>query len=285
MSLVTKEQDLNVPQLQFNNYSNYGGVTVAGHDVVVKPWVYKLAYRAASAAQPVSIASSYPNETYRQDFYAPAIRCAPSANETWVQNITIEMSRQAQGGGGHSYLSWAGEQHKYPLETYEYTSLDDVSPDASRIFFVTTAGNSSVEYNYTTSYGTWDSTNPTVSQLSVLECLLHNASYSVDSTFQYPGQSHEITISRWINPIAAYNIVNTSPEDRDPMVSYLTVMSAFGKLMVGNGFWDHYGAQGTYLSIFNILDIDWKNRESLPRQIEQLFQNITLSLLSDENLM
>lgn len=283
-SFFNKTQDSNVPQLQFNNFSNYfsGG----GRDVKVKPRVSKLAYLTAITAQPIAIASSQPNETYHRDFYAPAIRFAPSANGTWVQNITIELARQVQGGSGASYLSWAGGQHSFPLEDYDYTPLDEASPDASRIFFVTTAGNSSTEYNFTDAYGDWSPKRPTVMQLSVIECILHNASYSVDSTFQFPSQNHEMTISRWNNPIAAYDLASAFLEDLyDRTVSYLAVMRAFGKLFVGTGFWDHYGSDDTYSSIFDLIHINWENRKSLPQQLEQLFQNITLSLLSDNNLM
>ena len=183
------------------------------NQVVVNPRVSKLAYRTAITAQLATIASSHPNETYHRESCAPAIRCSPSVNETWVQNITIEAARQAQSGSVFSYLSWAGQQHSLPLEDYEYTPLDRVSPDASRIFFVTTAGNSSTKYNFTDAYGNWSPTRPTVRQLSVIECILNNVTYKVDSVFRYPAQSHEITISHWINPIAASSLACGLLED------------------------------------------------------------------------
>jgi hypothetical protein len=85
--------------------------------------------------------------------------------------------------------------------------------------------------------------------------------------------------------MSAAALGDVSQERLHQFVSYLTVMSSFGKLLVGSGYWTHYGGSGSYVSSWAILDIDWADRDSIPQQLERLFQNITLSLLSDSGLM
>jgi hypothetical protein len=274
--------DCNVPQVQFDNMTNYGDTIIGEYDVAVRPLINKLAIRAASAAEPVPIASSHLNESYHREFYAPAVRCSALANMSRVRNISIEMSQQDSGGSGLRFLSWAGREDEFELHDVELTPLDVSSSDGSRVLVVTTDGNSNTTYNLTTPFANGDKVS---SQRSVVECVLHNASYGVRSVFRYPSQSHEVTILRWLDPISAAAIGEVPHEQLHQFVSYLTVMSAFGKVLVGTGYWNHYGGSGSDASSWAILDIDWADRDLLPRQLEHLFQNITLSLLSDSGLM
>jgi hypothetical protein len=273
--------DYNVPQLQFDNMTNYGDTIIGEYDVAVRPLINKLAIRAASAAEPVPIASSHLNESYHREFYAPAVRCSISANTSRVRNISIEMGEQDSGGSGMDFLSWAGREEDFPLGDLTLTPLDVLSTDGSRVFVVTSEGTSNTTYNYTSS-SQGDTQAP---QRSVVECVLHNASYSVRSAFRYPSQTHEVNILRWLDPMSAAALGDVSQERLHQFVSYLTVMSSFGKLLVGSGYWTHYGGSGSYVSSWAILDIDWADRDLIPQQLERLFQNITLSLLSDSGLM
>lgn len=281
LSFSTTFPDLSVPQLQFNNMTNYGN-TFARQEISVQPLINKLAFRAASAAQPVPILSSYQNETYHREFYAPAVQCDPSANTSRVRNISIEIADESTGGSGRNFIAWAGTEDQFPLKEASATTLDYSSRNGSRIFVVTTAGTSDITYNFTSSsHG-----DVTARQSSVVECVLHNASYSVQSVFQYPAQTHQVSISQWLDPMGASQFQSLPlREGQDEYLSYLTIMSAFGKILAGTGSWNHYGGGGAYLSSWDILDINWETRETIPRQLEQLFQNITLSLLSDSGLM
>jgi hypothetical protein len=272
----------NVPQLQFDNMTNYGDTIIGEYDVAVRPLINKLAIRAASAAEPVPIASSYLNESYYREFYAPAVLCSPLANMSRVRNISIEMSSQDSGGSGTNFLSWAGREEEFDLQDVELTPLDVSSSDGSRVLVVTSDGNSNTTYNLTTPF---PNGVKVATQRSVVECVLHNASYGVRSVFRYPNQAHEVTISRWLDPMSATAIGEVPNERLHQFVSYLTVMSAFGKVLVGTGYWTHYGGSGSDASSWAILDIDWADRDLIPRQLEHLFQNITLSLLSDSSLM
>jgi hypothetical protein len=277
MSFNTTMLDLKVPQLQFDNETNYGNTIIGQDNVAVRPLMNKLAFHAASAAQPVPIASSYPNESYHLDFYGPAIRCSALANISLVRNISISLSLESIGGSGKNFVSWVGSGDAYPREEASATVLDTLSEEGSRIIVVGDEGNSTTSWNFTDGY-----TDYSAMEVNVVECILHNASYSVRTVFRYPQQSDEVSITRWLNTVQprsqSHTISNLS-------LAYLSVMSAFGKLLVGTGYWNHYGASGSYLSSWSILDIDWSNRELVPRQLERLFQNITLSLRSDSGLL
>lgn len=284
MSFNTTMLDSEVPQLQFDNETNYGNSIIGQDDVAVRPLINKLVLRAASAAQPVPIASSYANESYHHDFYGPAIQCNALANTSIVRNISISLSEEWIGASGKTFLSWVGGADAYPREEDLLTTLDIQSENGSRIMIVSDEGNSSTSWNFTSAT---DRSNHTAQERNVVECILHNATYSVRSVFRYPRQSDEVLITQWLNAVQAksYSMTNANFLQRtDAMVSYLSVMSAFGKLLVGTGYATHYGGSGSYLSSWSILNIDWTNRDLVPRQLEQLFQNITLSLRSDTGL-
>lgn len=156
-----------------------------------------------------------------------------------------------------------------------------VSTDAARLFVLTNTG-------------TWDKTRSSTPngmsysyhQVNVTECLLYNVTYSVEFTFKYPGQTREVQVTDWLNPVAAITErTRPDPATQPAVVSYTCVMDAFGKMLVGTSIKSHYGADTAYLTSSKILDIDWTSREAVARGLEQLFQKITLSLLSDDGLM
>jgi hypothetical protein len=124
----------------------------------------------------------------------------------------------------------------------------------------------------------------------VTECLLYNATYSVDFTFEYPSQTLKPQITNWLNPVALIPYSEkTSVHTGPAVVSYLSIMDAFGKMLVGQSIRNDYGVAVdtpmVYLTSSKILNIDWASGEAVTRGLEQLFQNITLSLLSDDGLM
>lgn len=150
-----------------------------------------------------------------------------------------------------------------------------------------------------------------VSGILLPECSLFNASYSVHYTFQYPNQTRRVSIDEWRNPVRLYDILNPS-ESRspqggeeahetpdgsvvNPMVpfsardaqvsSYGTVMQAFSTLLIGRSSNDRYNGDTTDHTSWKIIDIDWSDGSVVQRALEQPFQNITLSVLSDQSLM
>ena len=274
--LAINSTSLQVPQPSFNE-TNYGflqngggeGVAVSGNKRL-----YKLAYNTASLAQPVSFSSRYQNETYHLNFSGPAVRCGP-ASESVVDRLTA-LHGISYAENRATFLSWvAGDEQQ--LDTSRITrvknfqTLDYQSQDAARLFIMS-------------NIGVWNK----VMQVNVTECLLYNATYDVDFVFQYPQQSSYTVISKWLNSVAAPN----SPFNYNPysvtaaaITSYSSMMDAFGRLLVGTTFTDHYSIRTVYFTSWNIMAIDWSRAEAVQAGLEQLFQNFTLSLLSDEGLM
>jgi hypothetical protein len=282
---TTNTTQLQVSQPYFN-MTNFGTLQTSGGQNLISgdARIYKLAYHAGASGQPVSLASTFQNETYHLDFEGPAVKCA-SANDSLVNSVTIKYGTAlgASSGNPIDFISWAAgdELLRVMNKTEEAATLDMTSTDAARLFVMTSTGNwtktldansNGISYSYR--------------QVNVTECLLYNATYSVDFKFQYPVQTRELQITDWLNPVAAITqSTRPNPATEPAVVSYTSIMDAFGKMLVGNSIRSHYGADKAYLTSSKILNIDWTSGGAVARGLEQLFQNITLNLLSDDGLM
>lgn len=267
-----------------------GGLAVSGDNRL-----YKLAYNTASSAQPVSLSSKYQNETYHLQFVGPTVRCGP-ANESVVNKLTPLYGIPAVAGGGTGgetipFLSWvAGDEQQLNtsigLGMQYFPTLDSQSQDAARIFIMSNTGYYGKTIQVPSNYG--PSTIP-VTEVNITECLLYNATYDVDFAFNYPQQTSHTIISTWLNPVAAPNTDFDTNYNANvtaaAITSYSSMMDAFGKLLVGIVSVSHYNIDTSYFTSWNIMSIDWSRAEAVQEGLEQLFQNITLSLLSDEGLM
>jgi hypothetical protein len=281
----TNTTSLQIPQPHFN-MTNFGERQTSGglHLVSGDPRIYRLAYYAGASGQPVPLKSTFPNETYHLFFQGPAIKCT-SANDSLVNNITLNYGKIASGFGGSpdtiEFISWAaGSELSRVMSNQRTETLDMTSTDAARLFVMTNTGHWSKTRNCTRGEFTFQYT-----QVNVTECLLYNATYSVEFIFEYPGQRRELQITDWLNPVATITQSLPNPETEPAIVSYTAIMDALGKMLVGSSIQSHYGPNTAYLTSSNILNIDWSSGEAVVTGLEQLFQNITLSLLSDEGLM
>jgi hypothetical protein len=280
---ATNMTQLQVPQPYFHT-ANFGALQggVASDLLSGDARIYKLAYHAGASGQPVLLASTFQNETYHLDFEGPAVKCT-SASDSLVNSVTIEYGT-AFGiyVNPIDFIFWAaGNELSLVMNREEAATLDMTSSDAARLFVMTNTGNwtkarSSTSYVYR--------------QVNVTKCLLYNATYSVDFTFEYPSQTLKPQITNWLNPVALIPYYKRPTANTEPaVVSYLSIMDAFGKMLVGNSIRNDYGVavdtSMVYLTSSKILNIDWASGEAVARGLEQLFQNITLSLLSDDGLM
>lgn len=278
VSLTITNHSRQVPQPDYNE-TLFGNIPI-GPGFATEPRIYALAYRAASAAQPVPMTPLYPNASFTLDFYGPAVRCAPSTDAASIRNISITFSPTLGSGGGIAFASWVGATNNSQWtrsDGYEDEStLDLNSPDASRITIVTNTGNWSRGYEYDHQL----TGKQYALQANVTECDLYNASYSVNSTFRYPNQSHDIGIVEWLNKISSKSTLT-----HKDTIPYLAVMDAFGKILVGTSEYNsRYGSKTDYLTSMSMIQLDWEYGEQVRHGLEQLFQNITLSLLSDNIL-
>lgn len=280
----TNTTDLQVPQPYFNMI-NFGTRQSSGNQFLVSgdAKIYKLAYLTSISGQPMPLKSIYPNQTYHLDFEGPAVKCM-SANDSLVYNITIDHGTVLSASSGNSIelLSWvAGDEPVDVVREKGASTLDVTSPDAARLFVMTSTGN----WNETLSA---DSNGMPYQyrKVNVTECQLYNATYSVDFVFNYPDQSRNLRTVNWLNPVATITeLTRPNPDTESAVVSYTAMMEAFGKMIVGTSSKSHYGAHKGYLTISSLLNIDWSSSETIARDLEQTFQNFTLNLLSDSTLM
>jgi hypothetical protein len=284
-ALTTNTTLLQVPQPHFN-MTNFGTLQFSGGQSAISgnTRILKLAYRIALVEQPAPLNSTFRNETYHLDFHGPAIKCA-SANDSLVKSVTIKCGTAlgASSGNPIDFISWAAgdELLRVMNKTEEAATLDMTSTDAARLFVMTSTGNWTKTLNATS-----NGISYSYRQVNVTECLLYNASYNVDYKFEYPAQTRELQITDWFNPVAAITqFTRPNPATELAVVSYTSIMDAIGKMLVGSIVRSHYGADTAYLTSSKILNIDWTSGEAVARSLEQLFQNITLSLLGDDSFM
>lgn len=290
---------LPVPQPQFN-FTHFGLASVSGNTLLdfrtpknlqVYSNIYRLAYQAASSAQPVPIEAAHQNETYHLRFLGPAVRCAAASNDTLLYEMSVTAHSQLMF---FSYMSWVLPAEKMlgpkpdnkdqDLGTdlvFGYV-LDSWSEDAARIFIMTNNGDDNITVGDRTNDTKFDPSELSLPLVNLTECLLYNATYDVDFSFRFPRQSRQVSISAWHNTISIRDLTDSPKEPRErAAASYLAIMNAFGKLLVGYQELDMFSGLTTARTAFPILSIDWNDAA---RGLEQLFQNITLSILSEGTL-
>ena len=292
---------LQVPQPLYNA-TNYGYMQAGGggYALTTDPRLYRLAFNTASAAQPIQLRSAFPNETYHVQFDGPAVRCIP-ANDSIVYNLTYyhgDTLNAGSSGNRDKYLAWVPGNEEALNSSYveQFDTLDQTSVDTARIFIMTNLGfwnvtrlTQQLDYATTLTNGS-DSTYVEQRQVNVTECQLHNATYEIDFRFQYPEQTQNVSISQWLNPVAAagfYNPVGSTADNATAatIISYSAMMDAFGRMLAGSSSESHYSIERPLYTSYGIMSVDWADGTAVQRGLEQLFQNFTLSLLSDSGLV
>lgn len=133
-------------------------------------------------------------------------------------------------GEASGFVSWVspanhGMYVQYAKDMFNDGTLDLKSPDAPRITIVTTTGNWSRET---------EAGGKRATQANVTEFDLYNASYSVDFSFNYPEQKHTVHVRERVNMVMVYSPSKELLDaEESSTVSYLTVMDAFVKMLVG----------------------------------------------------
>lgn len=275
------------------NFTNYGMRASGGgtYEISEDARLTRLLTNTASAQTPVQLASSFQNQTYGIHFDGPALRCS-SANDSVIRNLTGRYGFTSGPGDFMNFAAWVpgGDPSDYAqsssTSSVSARTVDVASPDAARIFVMTNIGGWNNTLNFSTSYNTTRS----ATVVNVTECLLYNATYEVEFSFRYPNQTRNVEITKWINPVSS-GVFGPGGEgapfsQKDPEeLSYLAMMSALGRLLLGQSTRSHYGYIIRTRTNWDMLSIDWASGQAVEVGLEQLFQNFTLSLLSDSGLI
>ena len=276
---------LPVRQLDFN-YTNFGTFVGGGStELLGNPRIYNLAFRTASTGETIELDSPghYQNISYHLDFRGPAVKCA-SASEEFLYNLTYQYGVKADTMIKYRFLSWTDTLLETPPED-EVIRFPGTRPEDARLYSRVYVMTNEGSWNVTRTY------NGTASlryrQVNVTECLLYNASYSVDFRFEYPSQTRNASVSDWLNPVVSLSNREQRGDNLtvQETLSYAAVMDAFTQMLVGEARKDKYRVEKVTSTIWKLSPIGWKDGAAVVHGLEELFQNITLGLLSDDALM
>lgn len=255
----------------------------------------KIAYGSAMTGQILPIPASQSNLTYVLSFTGPAIRCEPASARLINDTYTAYRKQISMGiENEYHYLSWVpvGE-NPANLSLLNGVALDFSSSDAAHIYIIPNTSVSGPVYG-----GGMDFTSSLdhFGYQDLLDCSLYNASYTVFFNFSYPQQKIDIRSRKLLNPVHVsldirdwyYSQFSSKSlshmfKQQAQRISYQSIMEAFGKLLVGYS-WIRDGYNVNSGTSWTMLSIDWTSRDATQKGLEELFQNITLSMLSTSSL-
>lgn len=284
--IVTSEMTLNTTYVQVPQPYYWpealGIINEAGSLSQAQPLTRKLTYAAATSGALLPLTPRFPNSSYHLPFYGPAVRCL-DANQSIVTQASKSVTPCSTCGDTYNFLSWVPNQdHDWTLFTdfsnwsdaSVYRTIDDVSSDAFRIYVMP---NTSHERD---------------NSRDIFECQLYNASYAVQYNFSDFLQN--VQVERELLNMVPFRPADTWLQDlnlttgdigpRSSSISYSAIMSAFADLLIGYNLETHYSVTTSTLSKYDLTLIDWTEKAAAKQGMEELFSNITLSLLTSPQL-
>jgi hypothetical protein len=271
-----------VPQFDFTNKSaNFGNHGNGGGKALgASPELQRLSISAASSLQISQIQFRYANASYELEYFAPAISCSP-APPAVVTRVTGWLEAVSQAAAATSWLSFVPYNLNYVSANYTPFTTND--PNAS-IFF-----GGGYNFNYANQSASlvvvMNNQSIMISSYPIVECTLYNASYQVNFQYTYPSQNISV-IQRTLHNA----MVTAGPDYQDavfgtPEWAYMNIMDAYTNILLGYTTGSG-GGSFSYRTNFQVTSLsDLSNgpfdSEQLSAILESMFQNITLSLLSN----
>lgn len=250
----------------------------------------KTAYGSALTGQIYQIWTPgyYANMSYTLEFLGPALSCEPASSRLVNDTLTAYLVQLAPFKHEFRFISWVPTISKTP-NLVTLTNLDVISSDAAHIYVVP---NTAVSGPITAGE---QANNSHYGYQDLLDCSLYNASYTVFFNFSNSDQTINILSRKLLNPVTASKKISqwvamanipsniTAATRQAQRICYQSIMEVYGKLLVGNNWiGDDFTANtGT---TWNMLSIDWTSRDASQKGLEELFQNMTLSMLADSSL-
>lgn len=235
--------------------------------VAVTNELWQIALSVGASGQMAPLSMPYRNMSYRYAFKGPAVYCYTVQD---VANLTktISETHNSQNLTSTGWTSWISSRY-YIGEPGQQGTI----------------GNSvSVAVGTHASYMHIPADN---SNTNVTECILSHGIYDVLFDFRYPQQNLTVLNLTYESPVS-YRWIS-EPFNRTSL-AYAGIMQAFARLLVG--FIEDpvpsqlsNGPRTVYQTSKEVLHINWQDAEATRTGLEQLFRNITLSLLSNEKFM
>ncbi|SLM36096.1 hypothetical protein LPUS_05530 [Lasallia pustulata] len=279
LTLQNKTVLMSVPQINFTNANNYVMAGYAGSYNSASHRVAQLVDATASQGSILPIVPPIANSSYTTTFFGPALDCV-QASGTDTAKLSQASGMNDPGIQQVIYASWV------PTSTSNLTSpnlnpssssnglesdyaLDIYSSDYARLFI----------YSYYCG--------------ATLTCGLRNKTYTVSFNFQNNTQRISVQTGKDMNGVSSTSLPGISPDqytketyDNNPIASYVALMESLGRIMVGNiqdeSRYNYEQAPDlTSIKDTSLNDVRQGNdSKAFGTAIEQLFQNMTISLLS-----
>lgn len=180
----TNVTGLKVPQLSWNGttWAEHGPISSSLAFYGASSSVKRAGLAAAMTGEVLNVPHTFVNESYHLDFSGPALSCA-MANDSVRSTANKNLNGNSGSGGAYTFWSWTGDDDHGLLNSTgksmlpsdassgtPWKTLDTSDEDAARIWIMS---QSMIPVPAGTSVNR---------PRNVTECLLHNASYSVDFT-------------------------------------------------------------------------------------------------------
>jgi len=232
--------------------------------------------------------------TYSLHFLGPALRC-DHADDALIKDVYDSYMKYLARGveNQYRYIAWAPASHDRANLSFatgnEFDPLDIESSDAAHIYIIPNTSVAGPIYIGGAPIGGKDEH---YGYQDLLDCKLYNASYETSFNFTFPTQKIDIQSRELLNPVNVSKDISEwfrssgSPDDvarQAQRISYQAIMESFGQLVVGYEWWRD-GVVNTEKTSWNMMAINWTERESTRTGLESLFQNITLSMLATPSL-
>ena len=285
-----------MPQLstRYEHYIDAGSTGYGGP----LPLVSRLAMSSALQGSILNIFAPLPDSSYTNQFTAPALQCRDfnsTERDAFFDNTHPYTQRQspsdpmsASSNQAITYLAWAGPAIQQfnlsstpPTLGASITWPSEPTTDPLNIASQTNLAQnnpSSIEFDGLGISSNW----------TMVQCSLQNASYVVDFRFQ-PGkpQHLDINISKIFNAIVPgpikLNGDQTPLSDNQTLIAE-ALIDVFGKMMTGviSLIKDTNTTYSPSLQIQNTVLDSTRGEYSNGTMIQQLFQNMSLSLLTND---
>jgi hypothetical protein len=268
-----------VAQYNFSNSASFGSSgSDGGYLLGAGPALQRLSFAAASSSEISQIHAPVANSSYKLEFFAPAVSCAP-ANASLVTRVTGWL--ESLEGANSPWLCFVPTALELVGSDFNPFNTSNAVDEVQKTFFGTGsnydfAGNQTVDLFATMISGTTSAGQPMVN------CTLYNASYETSFDFTHPQQNISVIQRTLHEPILTPNNQNAS--FGTPEWAYMNMMDAFATILVGFTEGSR-GGSSSYKTMFQVTALQSLqppvSADQLGSMLEAIFQNITLSLLSD----
>ncbi|CAG7558758.1 unnamed protein product [Fusarium equiseti] len=301
--------DSYIPSIDYDRILWFGNWVESG--ISVSPHVIKTLLPVASLGSILPIAAPFPNSSYSLDFYGPTLLCDTPENDSFREAIERLINNDRRMDTYLRYVSFVpvsenksssaseeGQWYGYAIE-----GLHNVL-DSSQVYWTPAL-------DYTANVTDWNpGGNPATFYVltpdgpsgranKIIECQLYNATYSVGITFDNGLQDIKYKTER-LNGVSVYDARDcfSQPASHcNPVTAYLTLMAAMGDMLIGTqreGGVTYRSRIGQTVLIdspdMHMPYYDEKPKSmignlSMPDALEQLFENVTISLLSNSEFL